>query len=210
MVVFDAAILLLLLRPNAGRPLDSSGNPVSDVQERLSHLVQRLEARKTRIIIPTPVLSEVLVHAGAAGAEIVETLTRSTVFKVEPFDTRAAVEVAVMTRAAIERSDKRAGLVATWAKVKFDRQIVAIAKVFNATMIYSDDADVRALAMAENIPVTGLAELPLPPPKTQIEMQLAPPVAEEQTDVIIPESEEAEEPPESEEPTDDTRPDEPD
>lgn len=114
-----------------------------------------------------------------------------------------------MTRAAIERSDKRAGLVATWAKVKFDRQIVAIAKVFNATMIYTDDSDVRALAAAENIPVTGVAELPLPPPKTQMEMPLAPPAAVEQTDVIIPESEETEEPPESEESADDVRSDDP-
>src|SRR5260370_567723 len=172
MVVFDATTLMLLLRQNAGRPVDSAGNPVPDVQERLSHLVQRLEARRTRIIIPTPTLSEVLVHAGTAGPEIVETLTRSTVFKVEPFDTRAAVEVALMTRAAIDRSDKKAGLTATWAKVKYDRQIVAIAKVFSVTMIYTDDADVRVLAAAENIPTCSTGELPLPPPKTQIEMHL--------------------------------------
>lgn len=182
MVVFDATILLLLLRPNVGRPLDSAGNPIADIQERLNHLLRRLEALRTRIIIPTPALSEVLVHAGAAGPDIVETLARSTVFKVEPFDTKAAVEAALMTKAAIDLGDKRSGLAAAWAKVKFDRQIVAVAKVFNVSMIYSDDADVRTLAAVENIPVTGLAELPLPPPKPQIEMQLAPPT--EQSDLL--------------------------
>jgi hypothetical protein len=44
-------------------------------------------------------------------------------------------------------------LVATWAKVKFDRQIVAIAKVEKASMVYSDDEDVRKLAAAEGIPI---------------------------------------------------------
>ena len=187
MVVFDATLLLLLLRPNAGRPVDSSGNPIPAIQERLNHLVQRLEARKTRIIIPTPALSEVLVHAGAAGPDILATLTRSTVFKVEPFDTKAAVEAALMTKAAIDSGNKRSGLAATWAKVKFDRQIVAIAKVFAVSAIYSDDPDVRALAAAENIPVISLAELPLPSPKSQMEIQLAPPT--EQPDLLNQEDE---------------------
>lgn len=183
MVVFDATLLLLLLRPNAGRPAaDSSGNPIAGIQERLNYLIQRLERLRTRIIIPTPALSEVLVHAGAAGPDILETLVRSTVFKVEPFDTKAAVEAALMTKAAIDSGDKKSGLAATWAKVKFDRQIVAIAKVFSVSMIYSDDSDVRALAAAENIPVTSLAELPLPPANPQTEMQLAPPT--EQPDLL--------------------------
>ena len=87
-------------------------------------MVHRLEAIRTRIIIPTPALSEVLVHAGAAGPDILDTLSKSTVFKVEPFDTKAAVEAALMTKAAIDGGDKRGSVAATWAKVKFDRQMV--------------------------------------------------------------------------------------
>jgi len=86
-----------------------------------------------------------------------------------------------MTRAAISASDKRGGLEASWAKIKFDRQIVAIGKVAHVSMIYSDDRDVRALAAAENIPVRGIAELPLPPEKAQSELQLEPPASEGQT-----------------------------
>ena len=97
MVIFDATMLLLLLRPNSGRPTDSSGNPITEVEERLAYLVQRLERARIRIIVPTPVLSEILVHAGSAGPQIVETLTRSTVFRVVPFDTLAAVEAALLT-----------------------------------------------------------------------------------------------------------------
>jgi hypothetical protein len=174
MVVFDATMLLLLLRPNSGRPLDSDGTPIAQVAERIAHLVQRLERARNRIVIPTPALSEVLVRAGSAAPQIVETLGRSALFKIMPFDSLAAIEAALMTRAAIDAGDKRSGLEATWAKVKFDRQIVAIAKVARATEIYSDDTDVRTLAAAEDITVIGLAQLPTPPEKAQIEMQLEP------------------------------------
>lgn len=74
MVVFDATVLLLLLRPNSGRPVDASGAPIAHVQERIVHLLQHLEKAKTQIVIPTPALSEVLVRAGAAGPQIIETL----------------------------------------------------------------------------------------------------------------------------------------
>jgi predicted nucleic acid-binding protein len=65
---------------------------------------------------------------------------------VVPFDTRAAIELAVMTRNAIDQGDKRGGVDAPWNKVKFDRQIVAIAKVAGATTIYSDDLQLRTFA----------------------------------------------------------------
>jgi hypothetical protein len=200
MVVFDATMLLLLLRPNSGRPLDATGAPIANVEERIAHLIQRLEKTKTQIIVPTPALSEVLVYAGAAGPRIVETLNRSVVFRIVPFDSLAAVEAALMTRAAIDTGDKRGGSAATWAKVKFDRQIVAIAKVVRATVIYSDDADVRVLAARENIAVIGLAELPLSPGEAQIEMQLEPPTIEEQNDAAPLDDEATEDTSEEQEP----------
>lgn len=185
MVVFDATMLLLFLRPNSGQPRNSSGAPIAQVQQRIAHLLQRLERTRTRIVIPTPALSEVLVRAGPAAPQIVETLNRSAVFKLVPFDSLAAIEAAIMTRAAIDAGDKRAGSDATWAKVKFDRQIVAIAKVVRATTIYSDDADVRTMGAAQDMTVIGLAELPLPPENPQIELQLEQPstvAQEEQSD----------------------------
>lgn len=58
--------------------------------------------------------------------------------------------------------DKREGLQADWTKIKFDRQIVAIALVVNATEIISDDGDIAAVGERWNIPVTSIEELPLP------------------------------------------------
>jgi len=56
--------------------------------------------------------------------------------------------------------------------VKYDRQIVAVAKVCGATTIYSDDKDVRTLAKTVKIDVIGLADLPLPPEKAQMDLEL--------------------------------------
>jgi hypothetical protein len=184
MVVFDTTMLSLLLRPNSGHPLDSSGNPISQVPERVAYLVTRLEKTKTKIIIPTPVLSEFLVVAGAEGPRVIEEINKSTVFRIVPFDTLAAVEVAAMTRTALDAGDKRKGLDAPWAKAKYDRQIVAISRIAQATMIYSDDEDVRTLATDANIPVTGIAELPLPPENSRIDLFTAGPV-KEQTNAVF-------------------------
>ena len=86
---------------------------------------------------------------------------------------RAAIEVAAMTRNAIDSGKgKKGGSAATWAKIKYDRQIVAIAKVSNADTIYSDDGDIAGIAAATNIKVIGLADLPLPPESAQHEMEL--------------------------------------
>jgi predicted nucleic acid-binding protein len=163
MVVIDATILMLFFRPDVPVP-GRGGKAVDMAKERIDHLIQQLEKARSKIIVPTPVLSEILVRAGpAASQEIVEKLNRFAVFRIEPFDARAAIEVAAMTRGALAGTGKKRGNSnAPWAKIKFDRQIVAIAKVARATAIYSDDDDVRTIAGAENIPVIGLHELPLP------------------------------------------------
>jgi len=98
MVVFDATALLLFLDPDAKPPLDpTTGSPTARCKERIDHLTSVLDARKDKIVIPTPVLSEVLVRAGDAGPEYLDILNRVACFRIAPFDQRAAVEVAAMT-----------------------------------------------------------------------------------------------------------------
>lgn len=170
MVVIDATLLLLLLRPDdAGVPLDPSTNaPVTDFQERLSYWIEETERAGSKIIIPTPALSEVLVRAGAAGPAIVEELRKYSVFEVAAFDAIEAIELAAMTREAMSAKEKREGLTptATWAKIKFDRQIIAIARVRQATTVYTDDEDIKTFGVRAGLGVVALHELPkrpLPP-----------------------------------------------
>jgi len=177
MVVLDATMLLLLLSPNATAPTDAAtGKPVEHAQQRLEGLLKQLEADRTKIIVPAPALSEILVRAGKAGPEYLDRLNRSSAFRIVSFDIRAAVEVAQMTRSAIDSGNKRTDPEATWAKIKYDRQIVAIARVENASIIYSDDRHIRRLAADAGMSVIGIAEVPLPDDLKQMDLlSLTPP-----------------------------------
>jgi predicted nucleic acid-binding protein len=169
MVVIDTTILMLVFRRDVPRRLsDNAGNVIDHAQERIDYLVKNLEALKSTIVIPTPVLSELLVGIGPQETQsILEEIRKARVFRVEPFETKAAIEVALMTRNAKAAGDKKGGIDAPWAKVKFDRQIVAVAKVVQASAIYTDDSDIISIAKLVNIPTIGLADLELPPETAQ-------------------------------------------
>jgi hypothetical protein len=167
-IVFDATMLLLLMRPDVNAPIDANtGTPVTRVEARIKGLIEKLEKEKTKIIVPTPALSELFVRAGESIPTLINEIQKSPVFRIEPFDTLAAIEVALMTRQAIDCGDKRSGVDCTWAKVKYDRQIIGIAKVHRASAIYSDDDDVHILGGAANIRVLKLADLPIPTEELQ-------------------------------------------
>jgi hypothetical protein len=162
-----------MLRPGTPVPNGADGLPIEKPKERIEYLVSQLDKAKTKIIIPTPALGEALVRAGAEPTQkIVEHLQKYSVFSIEPFDTRAAIEVAAMSREALAKGRKKGKSDATWAKVKYDRQIVAIAKVHGTQTIYSDDSDIRTLGVRAKINVVSLADLPLPPQKAQMELGL--------------------------------------
>ncbi len=77
-----------------------------------------------------------------------------------------------MTRAAIDGGDKRGGAEGHWSKIKYDRQIVAIAKTEGASIIYSDDNNVHTLGGNLGLSVLRIADLPLPPVGPQGSLEL--------------------------------------
>lgn len=166
MVLFDADFLGILLHPNPRAPLDpTTQKPIPRLKERLEHLVSTFEKVREKILIPTPALSEVLAIAGDMASEYVAELSSSTCFEIAPFDQVAAVEAAIAAYEAKQRGGKKAGSTSTWAKIKFDRQIVAIAKVRGVNTIYSNDEEIRKAAIREKMNVISVWELPDPPPK---------------------------------------------
>lgn len=168
MVGFDASFLSLLLHPNPRAPLDPrTKTPVHRAKEKIEYLLETLEKAKVKILIPTPALSEVLALALDKSSEYLAQLGSSYNFEIASFDERAAIEAAIQTADAKRRGDKKGGTGGSWAKVKFDRQIVAIAKVRGVDIIYSDDEDVSKFAKLVNIRVIGVRDLPEPPPKQE-------------------------------------------
>jgi hypothetical protein len=178
MVVMDSAILLLLFHPTAKPPLDATtGKPVEKCQERIEYLLENLSKAALKVMIPTPVLSEILVKAGADKSRILDEITNSHAFKIQPFDEIAAIEVAMLTDADLQ-SGKTLTDVETKAKVKFDRQIVGIAKVAGVKTIYTDDGGLAKRAAANGMTAVSIAELPMRPlpPQTEIVFPEAPKV----------------------------------
>jgi predicted nucleic acid-binding protein len=161
---FDANFLTLVVHPDANPPDDpATGRPITFAGRRVAALIEQLSRSGERIIIPTPALAEVLVLVGAAGPQYVKLLDRSARFELAAFDERAAIENAATLAEAIAKGDKRSGLADTpWQKIKVDRQVVAIAKSRNASVIYSTDSDIATLARESGLPVCHLAEIAIP------------------------------------------------
>lgn len=169
-VVFDTSVLLLALQPNAKPPLDpSTDKPVEHAKQRVEYLIKSLSKARTKVIIPSPVLAELLVGAGSAGPQHIQVLQQSP-FRVSPFDTRAAIECAD----AMANHGTKGKSAETRAKVKFDRQIVAIAKVEKVDAIYSDDDHIHKLGAQVGLKVVRTFELDLDPDEAQGKLHLVP------------------------------------
>jgi predicted nucleic acid-binding protein len=168
MVLFDNTFLTLVLHPTLKRPpIDpNTKRVVENIPERVELLLETLENDRETIIIPTPVLTEFLLLIGGDGPRILAHFDSDRNYQVEAFDQRAAVELAEMNRAIRAKGGGRRGdQEGTYAKITFDRQIVAIAKVNGVNTIYSDDDGVKKFAERNGIHVVRTWELPLPPEK---------------------------------------------
>src|SRR5437879_5929458 len=118
-VAFDNSFLTLVFNRK-------SAASIPDAAELVDDLIESLEEHKAKIIIPTPVLTEVLLKTGPSGPTYIEVLKRFSCFQVKPFDEKCAVELAETLISSIAK--KRTKKQVSHAKITFDRQIVAVAK----------------------------------------------------------------------------------
>lgn len=166
MVVIDNTFLSLMLHPKARPPRDpSTQKPVERIADRIEKLVEDLDGESERMIVPTPVLSEFLVLAGDDAPEYLNRLGEKKNLLVRPFDEKAAIELAAIELEDRKKTGKRGPSTSPWAKVRFDRQIVAIGKTNGAKRIYSDDEDLMKYAARVGIEVVRTWDLPLPAAK---------------------------------------------
>lgn len=170
MVAIDSTFLSLMLHPDAKPPKDpATGRRIERIHDRIEKLLEDLDSKSERIILPTPVLSEFLILARKDGPEYLDRLSGMKNILVKPFDEKAAIELAAREVEDCETGSKRGGSASPWAKLRFDRQIVAVAKTNDAREMYSDDEDVMKFATRVEIKVIRTWELPLPA-ATQINM----------------------------------------
>lgn len=171
MIALDTSFIVLLLQPGAGTPVDAQGQPVSQAKERIEHYFAGLSKAGVRILVPTPALSEFLVGVRKNHDRYVDVLHQTYRLKIAPFDERAAIECALLTDSDLD-SPRALGPTETKAKVKFDRQIVAIAKVNGVDTICTEDDKLAACALRNGLKVLRVADLPLPPQDAQMGLEL--------------------------------------
>jgi ABC-type Fe2+-enterobactin transport system substrate-binding protein len=118
--------------------------------EAISNLVQKLSAENVKIIVQTPSLSQVLTRSPDSALEWMQILNGNSCFQVRPFDDKASFELAqVLGENATNLRDI----------LRFDRQIVAIAKVYGVSVLYADDEQVMQFAEECGIPGKRLKDL---------------------------------------------------
>ena len=143
-------------------------------RSRLDHLVDRVAGANGKIIIPAPALAEYLVGIDESAAEWINTLDRKKSIFIAPFDRRAAFECSLLDKAAINKGNKKAGRDEPWQKIKVDRQIVAIARVHQVSLLVTNDVGLRATATVAGMTPMRIGELDLPQSALQVPLPLSP------------------------------------
>lgn len=152
----------MIINPATSPPDDpATRQPVTRCEERIGLFLEALRPTDT-LIVATPVLAEVLVRAGAGAPEVLAEIATAARIKVRPFGQKAAVELAIMTLDAIRAGDKRGGSDQAWQKVKFDRQIAAVARSEGAELLFADDLGLVRFAQLLGMNVQSTWNLPLP------------------------------------------------
>lgn len=149
------------------------------IHARLEFLLERITKSSGLIIIPTPAIAELLVRTEASTQLWLSQMSRKTYIRIAPFDVKAAAECAQMHLSAEGKGSKRAGTKAgePYQKIKVDRQIVAIARVYGSHVLVSDDAGLREICSNIGLRTHKVEDLELPDSAKQGKLELDAPEA---------------------------------
>lgn len=155
MVVFDATVLIDLFNPKA----------TGDRRRRLDLLVSTLEKQREKVVVPAPAYTEFLVGADRARDAYQARIEKSSIFRVEPYSKKVAMECAILLSDVFSKSEKRA---VTKTKLKFDWMIVATARALDASCLYTGDDDIVRCSKHAGVTSIRLDDLPLPAVSPQL------------------------------------------
>ena len=145
-IVFDTNMFDELARPSHSIfPFDVRATAIRS-------LITNIDDTKQRIVIPTPVMAEVLSAQDRSVKDSYLTLHRDSFFTIAPLDEPAAAEAANITRrirplGTITQNRANNGR----QEVKVDILIIAIALVNGARVIYSTDPHFKTIAERANL-----------------------------------------------------------
>lgn len=173
-VAFDNTMLSILLNPDGKVPLNAeTGLPIEHCQARAEYVVQLIQKARRKIILPAPACAELLTAIGPDAQQYINVVGRSRVFEIGNFDARGAAELALLNRDTFLLHDKKNGA-EPYQKLKVDRQIIAICKVYGVAEIYTDDTGLANRARMCGITPIAIGDIPIPDSAKQGELELEP------------------------------------
>lgn len=137
------------------------------LETRFDLMLSSLEEQGAEVMIPSTVLAEILCASRINQESALNTLNQETVFRIVGFGQKAAEEFGKLFRGYNRTSTDRNVL-------KFDLQILAIAKTEAVDVIYSSDSGLQKQAQKIGIKTYSFQTLPRPPRPAQASFQLFP------------------------------------
>ena len=162
-VIIDTNILMLDVEPQGTWINPRDNTEVDNVHLRAKALKDYIEQIGGVIIIPTPVLAEYLVGIDKEKhIDHVNLISSMSCFELVSFDEIAAIECAKLpSLQELKQLIKSAE--STSNKIKFDRQIISIAKANNVNEVWSHDKNVFKKCSDIGISIKSLADINPPP-----------------------------------------------
>lgn len=170
-IIFDTNILVQAItgmKDGCKLSNPEDGAEVLDPMRRVEALIDLVESSGGAIIIPTPVLAEYLVGIDKKDHQThLRMIQRQSCFEIASFDEIAAIECAQMPSIKELKHMMKSD---TANKVKFDRQIISIAKALNVDEVWTHDKGVFNRCKEMGIVVKSLADIDPAPIQVLIDM----------------------------------------
>ncbi|YCH28992.1 PIN domain-containing protein [Erwinia sp. D4-22] len=168
-IIVDTNILISLMKKNSpsANLLGEDGFTIVDNLElRAKALLEHIERNGGTIVIPTPVLAEYLLGIDGEKnkhAQVAQIYSMNC-FEIIPFEELAAIECSLLpSLQEFKQFAKQIDSNQTANKIRFDRQIIAIAKANGITEVWSCDGEVIKKGREVGIEVRSIEEMrPMP------------------------------------------------
>lgn len=162
-IVIDTNVLVQIMRNERSTDLrhPETGEVIDRPFERASALVDHVDAVGGLVVIPAPVLSEYLFGIDKKSFQAhLDVINSVKSIEVAPFDDIAAIECAMLVS---DSEQKQLDPDATKAKLRVDRQILAIAVASRVSEIWTHDIGLTKKAESMGLSVKSLADIGPPP-----------------------------------------------
>lgn len=168
-ICIDSNCFAKLIDHASGELYDAKKQSISYSKERLDYFIS---SNRPQIILPTLIYCELLMISTVEDKFLDEYLASNAEFISAAYDVRAASIHAQIEKPLVQKNNKKAGRDENMNRLKFDRQILAIAKKFSVDYVITSDAGMVKDALRYGIQTKCVSTMDLPPDIKQPSLDL--------------------------------------